>query len=1674
MATDDSLIVPVLLLDGSLQYPSVSPHATAQDVIKTLTLLDEVKSAVLDDVAPSAWVFQRVRKEKPGRRWEETELLALGNGLIDLTSPIAPLLAQSDISSTNPSPKHFSVFPLTSHLHAPVLRLVAHHPLHLITVSFLRVPEIHDGFRWTVFFGKDSTVGDVINNVMEELGLVRSLPGSRGGETVEYALEQSTGNQGTHCFSELVSDDNAEPQHLVTTFPQSTLMVDILHSSNSPPDIQFCIPDQWLRRKSRKTSTSSHSSADTTTNVGSAESSAEEGEGTVKQEKSSAESATPIPTTPGSGSPEWRSSVSQSRLTGLLASWSRPAPTATSAVVATSTGNRKSVSEPLLVQQHTGGTFSTGMQSIREDGANSSEFDASEFERCIDQLGVKGESRAAMYSLPLEKKRQLIDQLRHPQGKLGDKTAATGSLTPSPHGPSASYGSSSGGAALPRLVPQLTGDSSIFKRISAFPGWGSPSSPPPPTLKDANRSSSEFDTGRQFPLSSEAVEGSQRIQSQTTGSMFSSWWATLGGAADNEAASAEAYVEGIRNARNIDSKLVKHMISLRVHLSTAKLSWIENFIVKEGITTIGHLLSSLVGKGGKRKALTDSESSALLEVIKSLRVLLNTESGFDAVLLSPTIIAHIAYSIHGTSLKTRTLAAELLAATCMVLFDEGHRAVLAALSEYRIAYNELFRFQSLVAALKLPDSQIGEPAAPEVTMPAEEEGTWEARTAFIVLINALTNCPNSLEERIVLRDEFSRRGLNEIIVALRYAKPPESLLKQLDMYMEEKYEDEEDLRERARRAVQDSRRRAFEASEPGLLLDEILQATKAIEAGSVVEDVLYKLNAIIQGESDSLFKRGLLLVLDEFMGGLPAIKDSDVTWSDFVQHLISSVQRLAGRNISMGNAAIAEEEIQKLKDKIDDLSRQVQSLILLLNPGMRHVNVFRRNVCDNWTTHLALLWQKMAGIVPRLVQKEKEVTQLLAEIDRLKIQNPSDAYDADDRARKERDRAKINALGEEIMTLKNRIGEMDGFLVDKDKEILYLKRALESVYSRFHTKEDEKTNDMDAQLIASRTIERLAKRDDEIVALQAEVVDLRRSLAEKSARLFEQEFKAQNAPPPPPPVDRRKIVVSNDRKVEKAEFVTLPDSLQGPAPAPPPPPPPPPPPASQPSPSSRDSPAPPPPPPHPPLPPDSVNYGAPPPPPPPPVSRGNVPPPPPPPGSAIGIRAKAKPSGPRLKPFFWNKLESNSIGPTVWSEPCADPDFSTEDLEATFLIDSVPQTQSQVLNPSRKQNVTTLLDITRANNIAIMLSRFKSRYPAIRQALLDLDDSILSIDDLRAISKQLPTTEEMNRIKDFGDVSKLAKPDQYLHEIMTIPRLPQRLDCMIFRQRFHLDVDEIRPDLKTIRDACRELRASQLFKRTLQAVLVVGNKLNGSTFRGNARGFHLEALLKMKETKTAKGGSDCPTLLHYIARVLLRTQPKLTLFIEELPNLEPAARISFQTTSQAVQSVIASRAKVEAEVQLLNQLRHPSANDQFVKVMQPFLAQISGSVEALKEMTASVESDLRSLFTYYGESFESSEGPKPDDFFAMICSFSSSLQKAAFEVGPQALALTPAQDSRQQVSISELPEERKLNSPQTRPSGRSHGRGDLDQALRTLKDGQTRRQRTPRSIARATKIFVDA
>jgi len=152
-------------------------------------------------------------------------------------------------------------------------------------------------------------------------------------------------------------------QKKLATFPGET------------PAYHFCIPELWfLRPKPRPPSMHSLPGAggvvqmEPFTEIGD--------DNTAKQKKSIVE-------TPASGpvSPEWRTSIAQNRLTSFFPSWAQPAPATTSAVIASA--NRKSISEPLLMEQNIGGNFpvSSGLIGDSDEGWN--DIETEELERCL-------------------------------------------------------------------------------------------------------------------------------------------------------------------------------------------------------------------------------------------------------------------------------------------------------------------------------------------------------------------------------------------------------------------------------------------------------------------------------------------------------------------------------------------------------------------------------------------------------------------------------------------------------------------------------------------------------------------------------------------------------------------------------------------------------------------------------------------------------------------------------------------------------------------------------------------------------------------------------------------------------------------------------------------------------------------------------------------------------------------------------------------------------------------------------------------------------------------------------------------------------------------------------------------------------------------------------------------
>lgn len=129
-----------------------------------------------------------------------------------------------------------------------------------------------------------------------------------------------------------------------------------------------------------------------------------------------------------------------------------------------------------------------------------------------------------------------------------------------------------------------------------------------------------------------------------------------------------------------------------------------------------------------------------------------------------------------------------------------------------------------------------------------------------------------------------------MIQGLRYINPPEGLLTQLNIYVEEKFEDEEEFRENARRSVPANPSKELE---PALLLESIWEAAKILESTKSIENILRKLDQLMKENPNSSvnlhdtrivrptffssFKHDVLFMLDDLIGYFVAMKDRCVS-----------------------------------------------------------------------------------------------------------------------------------------------------------------------------------------------------------------------------------------------------------------------------------------------------------------------------------------------------------------------------------------------------------------------------------------------------------------------------------------------------------------------------------------------------------------------------------------------------------------------------------------------------------------------------------------------------------------------------------------------------------------------------------------------------------------------------
>ena len=311
-------------------------------------------------------------------------------------------------------------------------------------------------------------------------------------------------------------------------------------------------------------------------------------------------------------------------------------------------------------------------------------------------------------------------------------------------------------------------------------------------------------------------------------------------------------------------------------------------------------------------------------------------------------------------------------------------------------------------------------------------------------------------------------------------------------------------------------------------------------------------------------------------------------------------------------------------------------------------------------------------------------------------------------------------------------------------------------------------------------------------------------------------------------------------------------------------------------------------------------------PPPPPPLSSSIPKPPPPPSSLqftsnnenLTPTKKKK----KMRPLRWSAIPNHKINSTIWgnsspSSPTSSPSrlFSETEIESLFSLSpnqNNKKTSSTSLRIGSKTLLKTssLLPIKRSNNISIVLARLNIDQN-IRNSILFLGNSELSLDQLISIRSILPITEEEHKlILQSGDFQSLNRAEKFVLEIGNIDHLTEIVDCLIFREQVDEILNEISSSINTIHSACNEIKNSQKLPKLLKVILAVGSVLNRDTYL-SSKGFKLESLRSISETMDKSGKL---TLLHYLSKIICEKSPELLHFLDELPHCHPATHCTIE------------------------------------------------------------------------------------------------------------------------------------------------------------------------------------
>ncbi|KAL3939172.1 MAG: hypothetical protein SGBAC_006061 [Bacillariaceae sp.] len=349
-------------------------------------------------------------------------------------------------------------------------------------------------------------------------------------------------------------------------------------------------------------------------------------------------------------------------------------------------------------------------------------------------------------------------------------------------------------------------------------------------------------------------------------------------------------------------------------------------------------------------------------------------------------------------------------------------------------------------------------------------------------------------------------------------------------------------------------------------------------------------------------------------------------------------------------------------------------------------------------------------------------------------------------------------------------------------------------------------------------------------------------------------------------------------------------------------------------------------------------------------------------------------SGEGLRKSVWNKATL-----TEFPESDAASDISKH-LELFQKKEDNSAAAKKIVkkNGTETKTMAKLIDLNRANNVAITLKAFNDVSQQELAKIVEFIDPQGKITGDRALFMRdlLPAAPEVKVIQNYkGEDSRLVPAEIWFRQIVHIKRIEEKIQVMRTMETFKLEILALAESFQTLIDVCSQIMNSEKLPDILEMVRQIGNRMNEG--RGEeAAGFKLDFLSKLSQTK---GSDKKTTALDLVVMVFLaRNQRSALRLISDFPKCQAASKLQISELNSDVRRLGVALQKCKKEKELMRKDGNipkwgkPSSN---VSNSQPsegstnrsnFMSSVIGGVEPVAKTEAVATPSPPDMETEFG------------------------------------------------------------------------------------------------------------